>query len=204
MSGSASDRAFRIVVLAALAGIGVVLHQTRGCADDNEAMRELAARIEAMEAVAAAPGYDTRFLSRSVPTIAAGSVRAGAPQPGAMGPVGSQLAEKLEEDRRRELRKVFAAQGVAPAADGVPQQVIAAFGSDGVVQAVDIPQSQDVKCKADMCLIRATFKPGTDSSDWATRVMLELGEELPSYSTGYARQPDGGYEINLYAARKGK
>ena len=69
---------------------------------------------------------------------------------------------------------------------------------------MDIPQSQNVNCRAGTCLIRATFKKGQDSSDWATRVMLELGAALSSYTTAYTLQPDGSHELNLYAVRNRK
>lgn len=205
MGGSMFDWAFRAVVLLALLGVGLMLHQSRGDVAGPEATRQLLDRMEHLERRMAEFGTSS---PSAMPFGVAAPASPGSPRfadsPGGTRPLASEQAEKYDEQKRRDLQRSFAAEGPAPASDSIPQQVIAAFGSDAVVQAVDIPQSQNVNCRAGTCLIRATFKQGQDSSDWATRVMLELGPALSSYTTAYTLQPDGSHELNLYAVRNRK
>ncbi|WP_460758582.1 hypothetical protein [Lysobacter fragariae] len=190
------------MALASVLGIGVLLHRSNSAGADREAMRRLAERVEALETRMASGRAE--LLAPAMPGMAQVNTPPSRPSPeqdASSAFNGSAQSEALGQARQRELQRSFAAQAPAPASDSTPQQVIAAFGSDEVLQALDVPKSQNVSCRANMCLIRATFPLGADSSDWSTRVMLELGAALPSYSTGYVRQPDGGYELQLYAAR---
>ncbi len=50
-----------------------------------------------------------------------------------------------------------------------------------------------------MWLIQGGFAPGEDGSDWATRVMQEVGGMFRSYSLIGIPQPDGGSEVRIHA-----
>lgn len=109
--------------------------------------------------------------------------------------------QKIDRDRREALAAAFKAQASAPASDVVPQNVVGAFNSENVIGAPFVPESRNVKCRAQTCLISARFPPGADDSDWLARLMIELGDSLPQYTTTTVRTPDGGLELRIYASR---
>jgi hypothetical protein len=173
-------------------------------------MKELALRMDAIEARLGREGQATAGQpgriggqpwpgAAGAPKALPGVAPTTAPPP-ALTPA---LARQGQDKLLRTLDASFVADGPAPASDPVPQQVIAAFNSDNILGAIDVPESKDIHCRARMCLIKARFPRGADESDWATRVMLELGSALPGYSMVSIPQPSGGLEVRIYAGRPG-
>ena len=187
--------------VALLALLAVAVHASRQHDSDSAALRQLADRVATLEAARAAPSprpstpstrpYPPVRLARAAPALAP------VPRDPAL-----ELAEQAQ--RGRELDAQFAAQPAAPRIDPVPQQVLAAFASDGVLGAIAVPRTRNVACRAQACLIQGTFAAGDDAVDWTTRLMLEIGETLPDYRTVDVSLPDGGHEIRIYAARPGR
>lgn len=199
-----------ILILAGIAVLGalvVVFYQSRSQGIGSDDMQKLMNRLDAMDAKiqeqqqSGGPTMDP--WGRGAAT---GGFRGAGPRLGSQ-PPAVPTVEQTQQDQarmRRELDALFAAQGPAPASDSVPQQVTAAFNSDGVLGAIDTPQSRAVQCRAGMCLIQGRFAPGAEGSDWATRMMLEVGAGLPDYRIVSVPQPDGGYELRIYASRPGQ
>lgn len=202
MSKPAFDRLLGLAGLIVMLGLMAILLQLwRELEAGRSDTRKLMARIEAIE------GSRT-----GISGAGGGASDAGAVMPGLSGAptaddeaasTGLSAAQAAGESqaRWRELEAKFAAQAPSRPNDATPQQVIATFSSDALLDAVDVPSHQNVTCRSEMCVIEAAFPPGADSSDWATRLMLELGGVLPSYSTVNVPTPDGGFSLRVYAAR---
>lgn len=200
----AFDRPLRMAAFIVLLGVMATLFQLwRELEAGREDMRKLMARIDAIEAGRLAiPGH-----AGGLDIDAGTAVVPGQPGPAsavareASASSSAAQSDKDELARRRELDARFAGQAPSRANDATPQQVIATFNSDALLGAMDVPSHQDVICRSEMCLIEASFPPGADGSDWATRLMLELGGVLPSYSTVNVPTPDGGFSLRVYAIR---
>lgn len=196
-----------LALLAVIALLLVSMYQSQNAGVGRDDLQKLMARMDALDAKFERQGQASGLqLDRDGVASPLGTTR----QPSSFatlpsGPHAPLTAQQSQQDQariRQELESLFATQGPAPRSDSAPQQVTAALNSDGVIAALDLPKSQNVKCRADMCLIQGRFALGADASDWATRVMLELGATLPSYRTVNVPQPDGGYELRVYATRK--
>lgn len=203
-----SRRLWMLAGLAAFAVVAIVLYQSRSTAIGHDDMQKLIARMDAMEAK-----IDTQQqMAHAQSDPFAGGPSSGgadrqpiagaAAQPAAPPTMPSAAQVQHDEAKmRHELDAQFAAQGRAPPNDSAPQQVTAAFNSDAVLGGLSVPESRNVQCRAGMCLIRASFAPGADESDWMARMMLELGQTLPGYRALSVPQPNGGLEVRIYAAR---
>ena len=195
--------------LLALAGAVIValvvalVMVSRRSARDDDHLQRVSERLEALESKVGQPAQDS-----GAATAARRNDSAFAPQvpyPGlghvVVEPMDPAHEMQLQQQTRVRLDEQFAAQLPAPRTDAAPQLVVAAFNSDSVLEALDAPRSRNVTCRANGCLIQATFAAGDDVGDWMTRVMLEVGTALPDYRTVNVPQPDGGYEIRIYATR---
>lgn len=89
----------------------------------------------------------------------------------------------------------------APA--GLLRQVEVAVASAEVARARSQPRAAAADCRASMCRIAASFPKGSDVSDWATRLALQVGSALPNAATVVLPGRDGGYEVVVYAFRPG-
>lgn len=199
-----------ILILSGMAVLGalVVFYYSRTTAKGSDDMQKLMARLDAMDAKidAQAGRSPSDPWSGGVPP---GAFRGAGARTGgqASQPPALPTMEQMQQDQarmRRELDAQFTAQGPAPVPDSAPQQVTAAFNSDAVMAAINAPQSKDVHCRAGMCLIQARFAPGAEGSDWSSRMLLEVGAGLPDYRMVSVPQPDGGYELRIYASRPGQ
>ena len=204
-----ADRS-RNASLLALAGVVIVVLVvalvivSRQRARDVDHLQQVSERLEALESKvdAGAPANAASAASarRRDPALAPP-----VPYPGlgqvVVEPMDPARELQRQQDLRVELDAQFAAQPAAVRTDAATQVVVAAFNSDNVLDALDAPRSRNVTCRAKGCLIQATFAAGADVGDWMTRVMLEVGTALPEYRTVNVPQPDGGYEIRIYATR---
>lgn len=167
--------------------------------DDLAAMEARIAQLEAQRAVDA-----PRSTSASRPQSPATATDAGiAPLPPT--PAMSEAQRRARTERfNAGLAAAFAAQAAAPARDPVPARIDEAFVDAGVLAAESLPESQDVSCRATMCLVRAHFAPGASSADWTNRMLLQIGDVLPSASATEIVLPDGSTELRIYASRVGE
>ena len=203
MSKPAFDRLLGLAGLIVMLGLMAILLQLwRELEAGRSDTRKLMARIEAIEGSTVVSGNAVGRDSDSG-AVMPGLSGAAATADDEAASTGLSAAQAAGESqaRWRELEAKFAAQAPSRPNDSTPQQVIATFSSDALLDAVDVPSHQNVTCRLEMCVIEAGFPPGADSSDWATRLMLELGGVLPSYSTVNVPTPDGGFSLRVYAAR---
>ena len=205
-----SDLIRRITVLAAVLsiGVGVGVYLSRPAQNlSGDESRQMSARMDALESSLAAEQLATRQLLERLDR------RVGSSPASAATPVGNrhetmrtpaEQAQAMQRDATRmrlELAKTFATLTPAPPRDKVPQRVNEAFVTKGVLGAPELPLSESVNCKSTMCLISAHFGPSQDGSDWTNRILLELSDTLPNASVTSERMPDGGLDLQIYAAR---
>lgn len=207
MNEPSATRYFWIWALLAIVGAYCVLaYLLPGRGSGDEDLRKMLTRLDALEARLEA---QQKMIGEGDGRQHAGTVSTGTGQGLSFEAPGSLPAEVLNPERaQRAQEKIrssaeahFRSQSPAPVSDQVPQQITAAFNSDNVLGAIDIPESKHIHCRARTCLIRARFPPGADDADWATRMMLELGPTLPGYRAFSVPQPDGGLELRIYASR---
>ena len=170
---------------------------TTGDAGGAQDMADLRERIEQLE-------HRDVDAPRDNGARPSGSARV-EPEAPRLTPAMQEAARRADTERfTAALAAAFAGQGAAPARDPVPDRVEAAFADPGVLEAADLPQSEDVSCRATLCMVRARFAPGADSGDWMNRVLLTIGDVLPSASATSVTLPDGSTELRVYLARQGE
>jgi hypothetical protein len=188
-------------IVAALA-LGVAIGWWRGAREVDGVGPELAAlqaRVEQLEAQRAAPALRPGGHGAPMPSRLPGeSVVPVTPEQ--MEAQRAADGERLEQG----LAVAFAGQAAAPPGDPVPDRVNAAFADPTVLEAEGLPVSEDVTCRAAMCLVRARFDAATDSTDWVNRMLLAMGGDLPSSSVVTRTAPDGSTELLIYATRPGQ
>jgi hypothetical protein len=177
-------------------GSATTVGSNDGAANGSQDMDELRERIEQLEhRGAGVPATGSR-------SPAAAQAEAEARR---MTPQMQEAARRADTEKfGKALEAAFAGQGAAPARDPVPDRVEAAFADAGVLEAADLPQSEDVSCRATLCLVRARFAPGADTGDWMNRMLLTVGDVLPSASATTVTLPDGSSELRVYLGRQGE
>jgi hypothetical protein len=189
-----------VIIVALVVALVIVSRQRAREADALQRVGERLATLESrLEQGAPADGAAT-VERRIAPAFAPPLPYPGLGH-GVIEPMDPARELQRQQEQRVELDAQFAAQPPAPRTDAAPQLVVAAFNSDTVLAALAAPRSRNVVCRANGCLIQATFAAGDDVGDWMTRVMLEVGTALPDYRTVNVPQPDGGFELRIYATR---
>src|SRR5687768_6017403 len=155
---SSFDRTLRALALVALIGVvGLLVHQARSQSDARDEIRRMMTRIDELEARSKVPlPHDSR-MGASATQAAAPASR---PVPSGMPPEVPSL-EQMERDqasRQRDLEAAFAAETPAPRSDPTPQQVMQVFRGAAVGGALDAPEFEDVSCRKQTCMIRASFR----------------------------------------------
>jgi hypothetical protein len=193
------------VILVLGAGLGFLL---RGLArpDSSDALQKrmsaLESRLDAEQQATqqALQRIEQRVDSASLSAAVRNDLPALPPPPA----VRAQQMQQQDTQNRLDLQKRFDSLTAAPRNDTVPQKVNDAFGNKDVLQAPELPLSENVDCRSTMCLITARFAPYQDGSDWGNRILMELADTLPNASVTSVPLPGGGIEMRIYAARAGE
>lgn len=121
-------------------------------------------------------------------------------------PPGSQAAADPEREAQRDqafYQRVFAADPVGGDAQRRESTVSRAFTDPGVLSARFQPQTRNVECRANVCVIRAQFANGADTNEWVNRTLLALADEFTDSRLTSGVGPGGSTQMAIYAFRKG-
>jgi hypothetical protein len=207
-----SNSTYKLMLGLIILLLGTVLgFQLHGLAQplSNDGLRQLSERMNAMESRL---DSQQQMMQRAIESInrratadsSSGVARGGSPVP-PLSPVARDRQMQLETSQSRKyLDQHFDSLTPAPPNDQAPQRVNDAFLNKDVLQAPELPMSENVDCRSTMCLIRARFAANQDGSDWTNRLLLELGDTLPSTSVESVPVPGGGVEVRIYATRTGE
>lgn len=117
----------------------------------------------------------------------------------------AELAQEQAQAAQRRARYQHLFESDARAADASKWEAVIAraFSDPNVVDAPGQPSTRSAQCRARLCLIAAKFPPGTDGSDWATRISMALVEGFTNSRVVLATLPSGETSLTIYAFKKG-
>lgn len=201
------DRLPWLVAAVAVVAMAVTMYVSRDGAgksgSDDEAVEQLTARLEALEA--------SQGGARS-PGVGGSSFGPGrGAANGAPGMLGldervPKTAEQMEADRQKELRELeaqFARDVADPVSGGQAENILQKTVTSDTMASTGLkPNDVDIDCKKNSCRIVGSFAKMGDAQDWGLFYITAAGGNVLSQTQMvFLPQTDGSTQVRIYSRR---